>query len=199
MLRIPFSFLSKSKLKAYCVLMALVLMTPSVFSQVLASLPDSVQHTLATLPESKHDSVYKKLGAALYQKGTLESHSQALDCFKKALELAEKQGHYALFVDAHQCIGSVYDAKNEMPEQMLYYFKKAYDLSSKLPDSIRLMYAFDVSHAYSRLHDSLATLQLPTISRQDDFNSPCLFCLYPNHKNLFTLRFYPFRFPFFYF
>lgn len=165
MLRIPFSFLSKSKLKAYCVMMALVLMAPSVFSQVLGSLPDSVQRILATLPESKHDSVYKKLGAALYQKGTLESNGQALDCFKKALELAEKHNHYALFVDAHQCIGSVYDAKHEMPEQMLYYFKKAYELSSKLHDSVRLMYAFDVSHAYSRLHDTVQCMNYLNIMK----------------------------------
>jgi two-component sensor histidine kinase len=166
MFQIPFSFLLKSKLKAYCVLMALVFVTPSVFSQILASLPDSVQRALATLPESKHDSVYKKLGAALYQKGTLEANSQALDCFKKALTLAEKYDHYALFVDAHQCIGSVYDAKNEMPDQMLYYFKKAYDLSSKLHDSVRLMYAFDVSHAYNRLHDTVQCMNYLNIMKK---------------------------------
>ncbi len=165
MRRLPFSILLKTNLKAYCVFMAIICVTPSVFSQILTSLPDSVKQTLATLPESKHDSVYKKLGAALYQKGTLESNSQALDCFKKALELAEKHGHYPLFVDAHQCIGSVYDAKNEMPEQMLYYFKKAYDLSAKLHDSVRLMYAFDVSHAYSSLHDTVQCMNYLNIMK----------------------------------
>ncbi len=139
--------------------------TPSVKGQVLAFLPDSVKNILAQLPESKHDSIYKKWGATLYLNGSLESNSQALDCFKKALELGEKYNHYALFVDAHQCIGSVYDAKNEMPDLMLYYFKKAYDLSSKLPDSVRLMYAFDVSHAYSRLHDTVQCMNYLTIMK----------------------------------
>jgi two-component sensor histidine kinase len=158
MFQIPFSWLLKSKLKVFCILMTLVFTPPSVFSQVLTSLPDSVQRALATLPESKHDSIYKKLGAALYMETTFESHIKAIDCFKKALVLAEKYNHYPLFVDAHQCIGSVYDATDELPEKMLYYFKKAYDLSYKLHDSVRLMYAFDVAHAYGKLKDTVQCL-----------------------------------------
>jgi two-component sensor histidine kinase len=168
MLQLLFSFLSdllKSKLKFYCVLMALAFTPSSIFSQALASLPDSVQRALATLPESKHDSIYKKLGAALYMETTFESHIQAIDCFKKALALAEKHNHYALFVDAHQCIGSVYDATDELPEKMLYYFKKAFDLSSELHDSVRLMYAFDVAHAYGKLKDTVECLRYLNIMK----------------------------------
>ena len=157
---------ARQSLLRLLVLFNIILLPPSVSGQNFTFLPDSVKTVLAQMPESKHDSIYKKLGAKLYQQGTLEASSQALDCFKKALALAEKHNHYALFVDAHQCIGSVYDAKNEMPEQMLYYFKKAYDLSSKLHDSVRLMYAFDVSHAYSRLHDTAQCMNYLNIMKE---------------------------------
>jgi two-component sensor histidine kinase len=166
MLQLLFSFRLKSKLKFCCVLMALAFTIPSAFSQGLALLPDSVQRALATLPESKHDSIYKKLGAALYMETTYESHIKAIDCFKKAMALAEKYNHYALFVDAHQCIGSVYDATDELPEKMLYYFKKAYDLSYKLHDSVRLMYAFDVAHAHGKLKDTVQCLHYLNIMKK---------------------------------
>jgi two-component sensor histidine kinase len=158
MSQIPFSFLLKSELKVYCVLMALVFTTPSVKGQVLAFLPDSVKNILVQLPESRHDSIYLKIGGKLYSQLTAVSLIQALDCYKKCLALAEKYNHKAMLAEAHQRVGSVYDANGNNPELMLYFFKKAYDLSEGLPDTIRLDYVYCMIIAYNLLHDTVQAI-----------------------------------------
>jgi two-component sensor histidine kinase len=129
-----------------------------VQAQVFNSLPDSTTQALAKLPESVHDSVYKAFGRSLYMKQTIEAHSQALDCYAKAMQLAEKYNHKKLIVGITHAIGNIYDAKKNLPDQILYYYKKTYELSEILPDSDRIGYAFDVAYAYGILQDSVKSL-----------------------------------------
>ena len=134
--------------------------------QVLAFLPDSVKSVLAQLPESRHDSIYLKTGGTLYLRLTPESLNQALDCYKKCLELAEKYNHKAMLAEAHQRVGSVYDATGTNPELMLYFFKKAYDLSEGLPDSIRIDYVYCVVVAHNILKDTVQTIHYLDIMKK---------------------------------
>lgn len=134
--------------------------------QVLAFLPDSVKSVLAQLPESRHDSIYLKTGGTLYLRLTPESLNQALDCYKKCLELAEKYNHKAMLAEAHQRVGSVYDATGTNPELILYFFKKAYDISEGLNDSIRIDYAYCVAVAYNILGDTVQALHYLDIMKK---------------------------------
>jgi two-component sensor histidine kinase len=123
-------------------------------AQVFNALPDSTAQALAKMPESVHDSIYKALGRSLYLSKTIEAHGQALDCYAKALQLAEKYDHKKLIIGINHAIGNIYDAKKNLPNQILYYYKKTYELSEILHDSDRIGYAFDVAYAYGILQDS---------------------------------------------
>jgi two-component sensor histidine kinase len=137
-----------------------------VQAQALNFLPDSTKQALAKLPESMHDSVYRALGASLYLINTIESHSQALDCYAKALHLAEKYQHKKLLIDITHATGNIYDAKKNLPDQILYYYKKTYELSTILHDSDRINYAFDVAYAYGLLQDTIKSLSYLNIVKE---------------------------------
>jgi two-component sensor histidine kinase len=158
--------------KTVCALLVVVnifLIPPSVKGQVLAFLPDSVKNVLTQLPESRHDSIYLKIGGKLYLQSGAESLNQALDCYKKCLALAEKYNHKAMLAEAHQRVGSVYDARGNNPEQMLYFFKKAYDLSEGLSDTIRLDYVYCVVVAYNLLHDTVQAIHYLEIMKKTGY------------------------------
>jgi two-component sensor histidine kinase len=158
MTRLPFAYRQQKTIFALLIFANIFLATPSVLGQDFAFLPDSVKSILAQLPESRHDSIYLKVGAKLYLQLGAVSLNQALDCYKKCLALAEKYNHKAMLAEAHQRVGSVYDATGKNPEQMLYFFKKAYDLSEELPDSIRIDYAYCVAIAYFMVRDTVQAI-----------------------------------------
>jgi two-component sensor histidine kinase len=144
--------------KLLCLLASFLLLTPSAFCQDFSFLPDSIKRALATLPESVHDSIYESVGASAYKKYTDEGFSQALDCFKNALALAEKYGHTDMIPDLTHSIGNVYDSNNDNPQQVLFYYKKTLDLVAKLEGNIRIGCTYDVAHAYNQLHDSTQSM-----------------------------------------
>jgi two-component sensor histidine kinase len=144
--------------KWLCTLGCYLFLPPSVFSQDFSYLPDSTKRALATLPESVHDSIYEHFGAISYQNYTDEGFSHALDCFKKALALAEKYGHTDMIPDLTHSIGNVYDSNNDNPQQVLFYYKKTLDLVAKLAGNIRIGCTYDVAHAYNQLQDSTQSM-----------------------------------------
>lgn len=134
--------------------------TPSVSAQILEHLPDSVKKTMARLPEAEHDSVYFKLGMSLITtEGITERRLQAIDCFKMAYSLAEKYGHKKNMVGFTHALGEVYDADKNYPDQILYYYKKSYELGEIISKEYQMYAAFDVAYAYGLLQDSVNSLK----------------------------------------
>jgi two-component sensor histidine kinase len=148
------------RVKWLCVLAFFLCTSCSILAQDLAFLPDSTKRALASLPESIHDSIYSKMGTALYAQFTDEGYSQALDCFNKALYIAEKYDHQKDISYLYHSIGNVYDAQGDQPSQILYYYKKSYDLHTSLngDEAIKLTLAYDVAHAYNLMHDSVQSM-----------------------------------------
>jgi two-component sensor histidine kinase len=127
----------------------------AVRAQTLDFLPDSTKKTLATLPESMHDSIYGDAGATFYSTFTDEGYVQALVCFNRMLDLTEKYQHKQMRIIAYQFIASIYDAQGDNPPKILEYYKKAYDLTmlEKLPE-FPTGVAYSLAHAYNLMHDS---------------------------------------------
>jgi two-component sensor histidine kinase len=160
------AFIQRKTILAFFIVANIFLAPPSVFGQDFTFLPDSVKSVLAQLPESRHDSIYLKIGGKLYLQLGAESLNHALDCYKKCLALAEKYNHKAMLAEAHQRIGSVYDATATNPKLMLYFFKKAYDLSEELHDSIRIDYAYCVAIAYNMIRDTVQAVHYLEIMKR---------------------------------
>jgi two-component sensor histidine kinase len=123
-------------------------------AQVFDYLPDSIKQALAGLPESVHDSIYEVTGSEYYAQFSAIGYNRALDCFNKGLVLAEKYKHKSWVIELTHDIGTVYDAQADDPEKVLYYYKKAYDLSVNAEAKMKVALTYDVAHAYNLLQDS---------------------------------------------
>jgi two-component sensor histidine kinase len=132
-------------------------------AQTLSYLPDSVKLFLKNLPENQHDSIYYDIGSLYYAQFNDEGYSRALDCFKAGLILSEKYGNKTLIMDGNHLIGTVYDAYGDDTEKIIYYYKKAYDMSVILQENgavlggaYKLAHAYNLKREYAKSEEYLA-------------------------------------------
>ena len=130
----------------------------TIKAQPFSYLPDSTKAALSALPESVHDSIYEVKGSEYYAQFNAQGYSRALDCFNKGLLLAEKYQHKMWMLELTHDIGAVYDAQGDEPVKVLYYYKRAYEMSTFLGDDYRLPLAYGVAHAYNLLQDSAKSM-----------------------------------------